>query len=789
MQYAHATSSMIAIAVMFVAPPAFAQEGNDSLRTSSEVTAGEVQQDNDIIVTAQRRAGRLQDVPASVSVVSAAAIEQQGITDFNDLSFKIPNVQVFQNSNLAGRTEVTIRGVPGRAGIFVDDVFVGDNSGINGLLVDIDRVEVLRGPQGTLYGRNSISGAINTITRKPGDELFVLAKARYGSFDSYYGAAALGGPITDGISAKVSGAYRKSDGFDRLRGGGRVNGNEDYAVQAQLRLRPTSALDILISGDYEKDDDRVGYTDAFADFTINDAPGAVFRNAARDGDPYDRIVPFRDAENRQRREVKGVSGRVELDLGGAQLTSITAYREIDYLYNRDGDGTEFSIITGTQPVDYHQFSQEVRLSSPSGGAFEWLVGGYYFKDKRSSSDSNFLGADYILPGGVVPELAPFAPALVPGGAAGVVTIGRLFASPILQSIIGITPPDPFLGTQTTQDSNRIESYAGFASVTVRPVEQIELTGGLRYTRERVKASYSRQATGLLTAFVPDVTTQFLDSGWDDNFSPTANVAYKPTRNLTFYATYSQGYRSGGFNTAPGEPVPPPNDAAQRSFRPEKVTNYEIGVKSSLIDDRLTANLSLFKMDYSDFQRSFYNIDPVAGVTINTFNAQASMKGLELQLVARPTRRLTVDASYGLQISKYDDYPNAPVSSYTQPGFPLFVDLTGAPLPFVPRHSVSAAAEYEQPIGGLTAIVGSDVQLRSDYNVADGVDRIRVVDSTVQLGAHIGIGDGERWRILGRVYNLTNEVFLTGLDYNSFVGTVYQTLSAPRTFAVEASLKF
>lgn len=792
-----ASSSIAALAVM-LASPAFAAETapapvagaaqSDGTPTGRQTVAGDP---NDIIVTAQRRVGRLQDVPASVSVVSSDAIAQQGINDFFDLGFRIPNVQIFENGNLSGRTGVTIRGVPGRAGIFVDDVFVGDDSGINGLLVDVDRVEVLRGPQGTLYGRNSISGAINTITRRPGDEFFAMGKVRYGSFNSVYAAGAIGVPVTEGIAIKASGAYRSSDGYDTERGGGRVNGERNYAFRGQIRIRPTETLDILLSADYQRDNQRNGYSDVFTDYAINGAPGPIYLVGASDGNPNDRIVPRRNAVNREERTLWGLSGRFDLDLGFATLASITAYRETDFLYNRDGDGSNYDIIRGIQPVTYYQISQEFRLQSSGGGNFDWLIGGYYFQDQRRSMDTNFLGSDYLL--AFNPGLAPLAPPLTPGGAAGAVTVGRLFASPALQAIVGIVPPAPVLGVQTTQDSNRIVSYAGFASATWRPIQEIELTAGIRYTRERVRATYSRQTSGLLTAFVPPVATQTLDSGWDDNWSPTFSLAWKPSRQISAYATYSRGYRSGGFNTAPPAVAPPANDAAQRRFLPETVESYEIGVKSSLLDNRLAVNLALFKMNYTDFQRSFYTISPVTGAQIQTFNAQASMQGLELEIVARPSREFTVTASYGLQDSQYDNYPNAPVNSFTQtgaPGNPLRVNLTGQPLPFVPRHSVSVAAEYTQPIGSVQIRAGSDIQLRSDYNLSDGIDQIRVVDAVVQMGVHIGIEDPDgRWSILGRVQNLTNQVYRTGLDYNSFVGAVYQNLSAPRTFLIEASFKY
>lgn len=784
----NAGMSAFALVAGLATAPAAAQSD-----TAAEAENGEAGQSSEIVVTALRRETSLQDVPISIAVVNSETIQQQAIDDFFDLALRVPNVAIFENNNLSGRTAVTIRGIPGRAGIFVDDVFVGDNSSINTLLVDVDRVEVLRGPQATLFGRNAISGAINTITRKPGNEFFAQGRARYGSFNETYVAGAIGTPIVeDLLAAKVSGAYRKNDGFDRERGGGRVNGDDGWAVQGQIRFTPSSSVDILISADYAKDSNQTGYSDAVADYSINGAPGQTFRIAARDGNAFDRIVPARSTPNNQDREIWGVAATIDIDLGFADLKSITAHREVSFLYQRDGDGSEFDIIRGTQPVDYQQFSQEVRLVSKPSDSFEWLLGAYYFKDERTSRDSNLLGSDWIV--ATNPLLAPLAPPLVPGGTAGVVTIGRLFASPALQNIVGITPPSAILGTQETFDENEIESYAFFGSATWKITPELELTGGLRYTQERVVGAYGRNVIGLLTAFVPPIARQELDSGWDGEWSPMANLVYRPSDDVTLYATYSTGFRSGGFNLAPAEVNPPANDAEQRRFRPETVTNYELGVKSTLLDGKLYANAAVFYMDYQDFQRSFFRIDPIVGGQLNTFNAEASMRGFELEFTAIPADWLTINAGYGYQDSKYGDYPGAPVQSFLVPNPAtglLTTDLTGDQLPFAPKHSLNLSAVTKISLGdNLQITAGPDMQLRSSYPVSDGIDNIRVVGDTVIVNGFVSLGapDGT-WQLTGRVRNLTEEIYLTGLDYNNFVGTVYQGLSAPRTFAIEASFRF
>lgn len=746
----------------------------------------------EVVVTAQRREATLIEVPLSVSVIGGEDIESRGVEDLQQLAFATPNVAVFENNNLSGRSGVTIRGVPGRAGIYVDDVFVGDAAGYNDLLVDVQRVEILRGPQGTLFGRNSISGVINTITRRPQREFGGVIFARGGDFGQLSGGLALNGPIGATVAGKISAGYRKSDGWDTARAIGKVNGNDGYAVQGQLLFQPTGSLDVLVGVDFGRDDQRTGYSDAFADYNINTTGnllGDVFRTSRIDGDAFDRVLPGRSAENRAERDNKGAFVRLDWSTGSGTLTSISAVRRIDFEFSRDGDGTTFDILSGRQPVEYRSFSQELRFASAQRGAFSWQGGVYYFKDERTSSDLNRLGADFPL--AIVPPLAPLAPALVPGGQAGAVTLGRLAASPTLRAIlgpVGTAGAGAVNTTQTTYDRNEIESVAGFASVSWKFKAGWELQVGGRYTHESIDAAYGRDVDPGLRPFVPVVARTTLSSGGDNDFSPSISLSFKPGDDVLLYATASKGFRSGGFNLAPG-----PATAAQRQFKPEKVRNYELGVKSFLADRRVMLNAAAFKMDYQDFQRSFYRVDPVTGPQVNTFNAEASVKGVEVEVSARLFESLTVGAVYGVQESKYDRYPGALVASYlvpNPPGAPLTVDLSGQPLPFTPKNSGALTIDWSSSIArDMRLGLGAEVQYRSEYNIADGVDAIRVVDSTTLVNAQASLKFGDGWTVAARGYNLTDERFLTGLDYNNFVGAVFLSLNQPRTFTLELRKDF
>ncbi|MBU6407235.1 MAG: TonB-dependent receptor [Alphaproteobacteria bacterium] len=742
----------------------------------------------EIVVTARRREEALIDVPASIAVLGAEQLERQGVVDFQDLAFAVPNVSIFENSNIAARSSVTIRGVPGRAGIYRDDVFVGDNSGINGLLIDVERVEVIRGPQGTLFGRNALSGAINTLTRRPDDEFSAAFVGAVGDYGQQRIGAAINGPIVPGLLAgKISAGWRQADSYDEVRGfGDDIQMQDEQAVVSQLLFTPTSSLDVLVNYETSEDNNITGFTDAVRDFA---GVGGVFRTAARDGNGYDRVTPGRNLLNTADRDQEAGHVRLDWRVAGLTATSVTASRNIDFLYTRDGDGTEFDQISGIQPVSYESFSQELRLASDSAGRWDWMIGAYYFSDERRSSDSNTLGRDFVI--SVVPALAALAPELVPGGTAGVLTPSRLAASATLRALTGLPLTTPVLGVQTTNDMNEIESLAFFGSLTFRPTEQWEVNAGLRQTNETVSASFSRAVSGSLSLFVPTIPTVTLPDSETDDLSPSLTVSYFPSDDLTFYGSYSTGFRSGGYNLAPGTPRPDLQaEARSRRFDPERLISYEVGVKSSLADGRVGLNAAIFMLDYEDFQRSFYRIDPVTGPQTFTANTTASVQGVEIDALANLTDELQVTFSYGYQKSEYDDFPNAPIN--TTAGL-VIADLTGDPLPFVPENSATFGVNYERNVSDNWAFrIGADVQYRSDYIVTDraGADPEVNVGATTLINGNIALrNENDGWSLVLRGYNLSDEIYRTGLDFNTFTGAVFQSLSAPRTWSFEVRKDF
>lgn len=782
--------------------------GSDSWAQNREGASTELAE---ITVTARRRQESITEVPSSVAVVGTEAIDRLGITNFQDLALAIPNVSIFQTSNIAGRTAVTIRGIPDRAGIYVDDVFVGDATGISGLLVDVDRVEVVRGPQGALFGRNSISGAINTVTKRPSDTLQGDILLRAGNYDLRYVAGAVSGPVTEGTRAKLSGVYKSQSAFDRVRNFPKQRLADSTAVLAQTETDLTDDLKMLVSVDYLQDNALVsGVFDSIRDFGAN---GAYYRTAFVDGDGYDRVTPQQNRLSTADR--KNIGGFLRFDWSGEKFgaTSITASRDIKFEYRRDGDYSAYRILEdGYQPVDYKSFSQEFRVTWDPNESLSVLGGAYYFKDERNFLDQNTFGNDFVIAQASSPTFAAYAPAFTPGGTVGGVTNGRLVTSPELRALVaarlatstsanlrefgrlvGLNQIDPNqLGQSQTRAYNQLASLSFFTTITARPTDRLELTGGLRYTREQIEAAFSRDVVGLYRLLSFTNPRIALPETTDNNVSPSASVKYTINPDVTVYATYSTGFRSGGYNTSPGAAVTDPvAEGQRRKFKPEKVTNYEIGAKATFSEGRVLLTGAIYQMHYKDLQRVFYRTDPVNGQVTQTLNTTATSKGGEIEVIFRLPSGLSGGLAYGYADSTYDDYPLGPVN--TTLGTQQVV-LTGRELPFTPRHTVAANLRYQHALTDAWDYFGSvDVQSRAPYRVTDynnGIDPEIEVGTTTLLNGGFGLtNESAKLSISLRVTNATDEIYRTNFNINTFPGAVQQALSDPRTYSLEVRKSF
>ena len=672
---AAAGAAMAGVSSAWAAEETPAAKADEAAPSDQRADGGE---GGDIIVTAQRRNERLQDVPIATTVVGADRLTASRITEANDLPTLVPNLRV--SGNFAAIPKVTLRGIgtndfvpnlnPG-VGTYIDDVYIGLAIGQNFQLYDLDRVEVLRGPQGTLYGKNTNGGAIKYITRKPqatGGRSY--ASITYGNYDRFELEGAINLPISDDWSARVSGVMRKQDGYLGNPVTGRRGGFTDaWAVRGQLRYNPSEAVDILLqvfdgisngdSGARRLEGPLPGGTDILG----NTSPG--YRETTRDVPAYDKI--------RQ----SGVNLIATIDTPLGQINSISSYLDVSRDNLDDGDNGPGRLVEIKYDTTAWAASQELRLSGENGPV-RWSLGGQYVREKFNS---NWYLAFFHC------TLDPQPCVLNPNGVTlppGYFTFTTFPDTPAFQAagIVGL----PVANTIDYPWKQRNDSYAAFGDATWSITDRLQLTGGLRYSYE--KRAFSGESIIYVTA-APDVRGGLFPRGFDhldlekswDNVSGRLVLDFKPSENQLFYLSYASGFRSGNFNSAAYSSL----TAISEPVDPEYVDSFEFGAKTQWLDRKLTLNLAAFYMKYKDLQVAVFR----NATQILTNAASADIKGVELELTAIPVNGFTIRASGSYLDARYKDFIYR-----TEP----LTDLSGNRLVNAPKWSGSISADYR---AGLT----------------------------------------------------------------------------------------
>ncbi|HTU13360.1 MAG TPA: TonB-dependent receptor [Allosphingosinicella sp.] len=712
-----------------------------------EAAAVAQDESQEVVVTAQRRTERLLDVPVSVAALGEDQIVAMGAQDVGDLANYVPNVAIAEGTGLG--SAVFIRGVgsnsrnigfDSRVGVYLDGVYLGQSANINQQLVDIERVEVLRGPQGALFGKNTVAGAINLITSRPSDAFSAYFNGRVGNYDARTATARINMPLGEGVAAKVSLSRNVRDGFilnlvDGLRG----DDVDNWAWRGQLRFQPNDRIELLLSAD-GLSGDEYGST------------GNVLTNTF--GTAIDTVAPGRReiAVTRTQtndRNLWGVSldGSYRFDSGHA-LRSQTSYRRTRFRSIIDPDYSPPDILSVDFQDRYRQFTQELQLVSPQGERFEYLVGLYYFHVDASSDRTVRLG---------------------PAG-------GPIFGAPALATL-------PTLGELTT------ENYALYANATFDITPQLELGLGFRLSREVKRGDFSIDSTNIPAFGL--ATGNFAGRHVDEDFSPTATLTYKLTPDLTAYLRYAEGYKSGGFNfdfvTAASFP-----DGLE--FDKETVRNYEAGFRGSLLDGRLRFSLTGFIANYSDYQiNQFRDLGGGRSAIVIGNAARVRTKGLELEVQARPARGLTLSGGIGLLDAEYRGLPVTPVLTVNGdlPGASDFqanasigyeTALGDSGLNLRANLTYTYRGPYFSSVENLRSVtVGSPAG-----PVTIPIDRVRGYDT---LDARLAIGGAnDRWEVALFGRNITDSLYVIGYE-RDFFGTLIEGLGDPRTYGLELTLRF
>ena len=766
----HMMTSAIALAALLAAPAGAwaADAGAPAPAAQPDEQAATPEGLADIVVTAQRRSENLQRVPAAVTGLSSDAIANAQINSNEDLQFNVAGLTFGQQTGVA---RVNIRGIglesitsgaDASVAFHADGVYFARAAATAGVFYDIERIEVVRGPQGTLYGRNATGGSVNIIHQGPTEEFSGYARLTLGNYSRIGFEGAISGPIVpDRLLARVAVKTNDRDGFGKnLATGKDIDDQKLRSFRATLDWLPSDDLKVRLWGDYHTEDDNnypfhyvgpggrdrnkpasiFGFlydTDgtimpvgiALAGFQFGDPQDELRIRPPRrhTRDIYNNIMPIND------RTFWGVGLDVTYDISDSvSFRSISSYRDTYWSLFNDLDNSEVDWTRIRQIEDAWQFSQELQLSGKTD-RLTWLVGAFYFREKIR--DGYF-------------EL--FFPAFDDGNGS-----GRLF-----------------LGGSTDTDA-----YAAFSQVTYEAIDNLNFTVGARYSYEKRGVDHSR----IFAPFGWNFTEQ--ESEGFSAFTPKFGVDYTTAGGALLYATVSRGFKSGGFNLGgvPGAGL----TATTAAYDPEKVWSYEVGFKNRFFDNRLQTNISAFYLKYTDLQVS--KIENNLVVVENATNAK--IKGVEAEITFLPVDGLTLSLTGNYLDATFDEFFSDDPTTLDEGT----VDLKGNRLPSAPKFAMTFAPTYEFTLasGAKLSVRGEFIHQSKKYFTPFNRD------NAVQVGhqrynANIGFDSANgRWSIDAYIRNITNAVHFSGTVINTepvgFTRSAY--LEEPRTYGVTLGFKF
>ena len=707
-----------------------------------------------IVVTAQKRSENVQDVPIAITALSSATLEKQRVTDITSLDNLAPGLRIAA-ADAAANPKIFIRGAglndfnptsSSGVGLYADGVYIGSPLAQFSTFYDLDRIEVLRGPQGTLYGRNTTGGAINVISKRPTFTPEGTASIEAGSFGAIEANAAFGGPIAgDKLAFRIAGQYAEDDGFStNAITGNKVNNAERYALRGSLLYTPDDVTDVLLTVNtfanrggavqpkarnlFPADPSAAGPDGVcapafFRSGLCTDALGFADTNA----DPY---TVTSDVEGQDKVDLWSAALTIDREIGDLTLTSITAYQDVERSAHENTDSSPLQMLEACYNNTQEQFSQELRLAS-NGEKLKWVAGVYYMND-TTTSDSAYDILRILRPMFVTPE-----------------------------NPTGVSPENSviYLGYPYTQET---DTYAIFGQADYELSPGLILTAGLRWSADEKSMDYTTLAEGVLPLFT------YQDSKTFSDWSGKIGLKYDLTSTTNIYASYSRGYKSGGYfggNADNAEQIEP--------YDNETVNAYEIGSKSDLFGNRLRMNLSGFYYDYQDIQA--YSTVERNGLTVQVLDnaAGAEMYGAEAEFTAMPIENLDLSLGLAWLHAEYGDYNS------------LGGDYSGNQMPQSPEYSLTSRAAYIIETGsGLTITPSVDVSYRSKVYF-DSTMRERLSDPELWLvGAELSVMspsgkiEGGLW---GR--NLTDEAYLTSANPIDSLGVDLLTYSRPRSVGV------
>lgn len=739
----------------------------------------------EIIVTAQKREQALEDTPISITAFTGRAIEDLGFRQSVDITAQTPNFNVGYPNGDTGVPALFIRGVglndfavlnQGPIASYVDEVYISSNAAQIFQLLDVDRVEVLRGPQGTLYGRNATGGAVNYYTRKPGEVWNGWGRATIGEWNSTKFEGAVGGPISDTAGIRAAILKTDSDGWMKNRFTGHdQQGVDELAWRVIFELAPSDAFDAMLNlhgGETKSDSVQYRHLGTWPEpfwFGDNCSDSEIRALGCVDITGYNEQLDYTnpvtgeessavpgysegsyDYEDNNDTSFWGLSLHLDWDIGNdLTLTSITAYDEVDDARPEETDASPADVLTGVLGVEQETFSQELRLSQQKAG-WNWLAGVYYLKDQaddRTSFDLLRLLRPSLIGVDDPAVCGPLVPAGNPTGFC----------------------PDQFVFEQISGTEQEIESFAVYGDATFDLSEAWRLSFGLRYTDEQVEQNaaffYDEPAAGSPLITANDEKTSF------DNVSGRVVLDWRLSEGVMLYGSLSTGFKAGGIQSTTDGSFP---------YDAEDLISYEAGFKTSLAGGTMQLNGAVFFYDYSDLQVfQFVNIgNPPTPVSLLTNASDAEILGAELEFQWIPVENVYLNMGLGLLDTEYKNFIDD-----------LGNDFSGNKITLAPDVSFNGLAQWDIPVSFGT------FTLQVDWNFQDKVyfdslnNELLSEDSYWLWNGRVAWSSAdERWEIAAFGRNLGDEEYLSYAFDLSFFGFHEQMLGTPRMFGAEVTYR-
>lgn len=723
-----------------------------------------------IMVTAQKRIKRIIDVPTSIAAITAEAITKSGSQQIADVQDLVPNLTI-QDTN-SFNTQVSIRGVGSisrnisfdtRVGVYLDGVYLGQSPGLNQDLLDIERIEVLRGPQGSLFGKNTVAGAINLITQKPSDEFEGKIKARVGNYNAQQFSGFVNVPLNDDIALKVSASSMKRDGYsNNIYPGaeGDVGNRNNLTYRAQLLVDSFEDFELTFTVDGSSADEAPLFGESTTDFKgDNIIEGAAKEKRIQNTSTF----PIED------RSTSGLALEAIYDFeDGGSFKSITAQREtkLDFLSDLDGSSLDFFELK--QADEYDQFTQEFQYTSKNDDTFEYIVGLYYYQQDSLTDRRGIPGS----------EVVPVSDATYLKGLLNSVGLDTLVGTPYEF----LYPSDDVVHAGTVDTL----SYAIYSNMTYHFTDAWQLGVGLRWGKESKEVDWS--IDGSKSGYFGLATDTYIDKISDDEFLPSLSLNYNIGENTVSYFRYATGSKSAGFNLD----FVKQDQMDFLDFDKETSVNYELGIKGYNDDHTFNYAVTVFTTDYTDYQQQQY-VDIGDSRTIFVISNAATVitQGIEVELTAA----ITDDFTVGFAAS----YLDATYDVFTQGGTAENPDVSGNRLPGASEVQAVVTLDYLQEFGengnwfAHADIAYSGDQYTTTSNVetsalgAGGVIDFGYLPEKTLVNARIGI-EFKSWGASLWARNLT-DVDKVNSSRRQFFGGITENYNSPRTYGVEVTYNF